>query len=350
MAAAGLYLSLGQIALYEGDYGRARAAFAACLPMLRTLGWRSTLADALVGLGDAARGHGDDREAEASYLEALTLYRQLGDHLAPVMVRVLCRLANMSLDHGDCTRAQAEVTESLRLARDASRVGASEIVEALEMRATLSALQDAAAKALKLAGAAAALRAHPHQREAASGQVGLERRSSYLPPSARSREAASGRATLEDKLALARQTLSGDEQATAWAEGQAMTAEQAVAYALDRLPPARGTPQSGRPSPAGIDDNLPARPARLRVVSNVPATARASRAERQAQALEYLRTGSPLTPRACASMLGVSVDTALRDLRELVDRGLAQATGTTRDRRYVLTGAATETTNRRAGQ
>jgi predicted ArsR family transcriptional regulator len=37
-------------------------------------------------------------------------------------------------------------------------------------------------------------------------------------------------------------------------------------------------------------------------------------------------------------MLGVSVDTALRDLRDLVDRGLVQAAGRTKDRVYALTG------------
>jgi glutamate synthase domain-containing protein 1 len=36
--------------------------------------------------------------------------------------------------------------------------------------------------------------------------------------------------------------------------------------------------------------------------------------------------------------VAVSVDTALRDLQELVDRGLVQAAGTTKDRRYVLAG------------
>jgi predicted ArsR family transcriptional regulator len=56
--------------------------------------------------------------------------------------------------------------------------------------------------------------------------------------------------------------------------------------------------------------------------------------------LEHLRTTGPLSPRAYATALAVSVDTALRDLHELVDRGLVQAAGTTRDRRYVLAGDA----------
>ena len=45
-----------------------------------------------------------------------------------------------------------------------------------------------------------------------------------------------------------------------------------------------------------------------------------------------------LSPRAYATALAVSVDTALLDLRELLDRGLVRAEGTTKNRRYVLAG------------
>jgi ATP-dependent DNA helicase RecG len=61
-----------------------------------------------------------------------------------------------------------------------------------------------------------------------------------------------------------------------------------------------------------------------------------SQAARQAWALAQLRTVGPLTARAYAAALGVSPNTALRDLRDLVARGLVQAHGTTNDRRYVL--------------
>ena len=57
-------------------------------------------------------------------------------------------------------------------------------------------------------------------------------------------------------------------------------------------------------------------------------------------AVEHLRTAGPLSPRAYATALAISGDTALRDLQELVNRGRVQATGTTKDRRYVLAGEA----------
>jgi tetratricopeptide (TPR) repeat protein len=69
-----------------------------------------------------------------------------------------------------------------------------------------------------------------------------------------------------------------------------------------------------------------------------PASARLSRPQRQAWVLERLRADGPLSPRAYARALAISVDTALLDLRELVGRGLVRAEGTTKDRRYVLAG------------
>jgi ATP/maltotriose-dependent transcriptional regulator MalT len=78
--------------------------------------------------------------------------------------------------------------------------------------------------------------------------------------------------------------------------------------------------------------------ARHGVAAVSPAGARLSRPDRHAWALDRLRAEGMLSPRAYARALGVSVDTALLDLRELVGRGLVRAEGTTRDRRYVLAG------------
>jgi predicted ArsR family transcriptional regulator len=75
-------------------------------------------------------------------------------------------------------------------------------------------------------------------------------------------------------------------------------------------------------------------------MAGAPANNRLLRAQRQAQPLEYLRTDGPLSPHAYATALGVSVDTVLRDLQELVDQGRVHATGTTKYRRYVLAGDA----------
>ncbi len=67
----------------------------------------------------------------------------------------------------------------------------------------------------------------------------------------------------------------------------------------------------------------------------VPLAARTP-GERHAWALDHLRTVGPLSPQAYAVALGISIDTAKRDLRELVAQGRVRAEGTTRDRRYSL--------------
>ena len=335
MCIAVVQLRLGQIALYEGDYERARTAFVACLPGLRVQGGRSFFADGVVRLADVAREQGDYGEATTLYAEGLAVYRELGDQWLPAIAWVLSRLAAIALEQGEWTAAHDHLVESLDIALATGHVGAPErapeLASALEVGAALAAVLSAPDRAVRLAGAAAALRAHLNWPAAAAAQ-----------------------ATLERRLTPARQALSTSEQATAWAEGQVMTPEQAIAYALAGLPAAHGTaprlagadeddagreqalrtPQSA--PPGTVDpENAPPPP---RVVTAAASGPRLSRTQRQAWAVAHLRAAGPLSPRAYARALAVSVDTALRDLQELVDRGVVQAAGTTRDRRYVLAG------------
>jgi hypothetical protein len=97
---------------------------------------------------------------------------------------------------------------------------------------------------------------------------------------------------------------------------------------------ALGTLQSAPPCDAAVQIR-PSLPAWQQIVAGAPAGSRLARTERQAWALEHLRTNGPLSPRVHAAFLAVSVDTALREVQELVDRGLVRLAGTTRDRRYV---------------
>jgi hypothetical protein len=108
---------------------------------------------------------------------------------------------------------------------------------------------------------------------------------------------------------------------------------------VDAFLRALGAQEGLRPAPATGGPRTPRR--RTRCASrHAPANKRLSRAQRQAWAVEHLRTAGPLSPRAYATALAISGDTALRDLQELVDRRRVQATGTTKDRRYVLAGEA----------
>ena len=219
MAGARARFSLGQVALYEGDYERARAAFVDCLPMLRAQRSQSFLADGLVSLADVARGQGDYGEATALYAEGLALYRAPEDRWLPAVAGVLSRLAAFAFERGEWAVAQAHLAQSLTIARDTGHVGAPvrapELAGVFEVGAALAAVQGAPGRAVRLAGVAAAQRAHLKRPATAAEQ-----------------------ATLEGRLTSARQVLSAAEHAAAWAEGQAMTPEQAIDYALEEPPPA----------------------------------------------------------------------------------------------------------------
>lgn len=323
VAAAMLRLSLGWIALYEGDYSLSRTAFTACLPVLRVLGWNTTLGDALIGLGDAARRQGDHQGAAALYAEAVALYRPVGDRLAPVLARALCRLAETNAEQGDWMAAESGATESLTLAQETSQMGSSEIMRALMVHAAVAAVRGMPARALRLAGAVAVIPTYRSPSGEGADRAPRERPLTYLPPSPHLSDAAVGRQPLVHHLTAARQALSADEQAAAWAEGQGMSAEVAIAYALDRLPPS---------------------------LSDVPSDLRLTRQERQERAMDHLEEQGWLSPRTYADLLGVSTDTALRDLTDLAHRGVVQAAGRTRDRRYVRTGEAFGRAIHRTGQ
>jgi tetratricopeptide (TPR) repeat protein len=215
MCAAMMELHLGRLALYEGKYERARTAFVACLPLLRELGWQSNAAEGLIRLADVARVQGHHAEATSLYTEALTLYHQLGDQWLPALAWVHSRLAALALELCEWKIATTHVVQSLAIARDTGWVGAPErppeLAGLLEVAAALLAVHRAPDRALRLAGAAAALRARLNRSLTADEQAALERR-----------------------LTPTRQALSAEEQAAAWAEGQAMTPEQAITYALEK--------------------------------------------------------------------------------------------------------------------
>jgi hypothetical protein len=300
--------------------------FVAHLSLMRALGWRTLVAQALGYLAYVARAQGDYQEATACYAEALTLYRHIGDHQSTTVAWVLSRLAAVALEQGEWAVAQTHLAESLALAQDARHDALREIADPPEVRAALAAddpaglssftatvlpgtletqaavaaVQGTPDRALRLAGAAAALRSRLNRPLAPAEQ-----------------------ATLERRLAPARQALSAEQQATAWAGGQAMTHEQAIADALMGLPSERG-PQ------------LPKPPERQRAATRKPPTQRLSRTERQTWVMQHLRMVGSVSPREYVAALGVERRTAVRDLRALAERGVVVAQGTTTDRRYVL--------------
>jgi tetratricopeptide (TPR) repeat protein len=173
---------LGNVAYAQGKYCRARTLYEACLALRRDLGERRGIAAELHSLGNVAIELGDHAEAAARHVESLDVYRTLGDQEGMV----------------NCLEGLAYVAY---------------------------ARSDAAAIHRYIAGLLAAVAA---QRKV----IGAP-----LPPSEQSRYDATVRAV--------RRTLGDKAFPAAWAEGQAMTLDQALTCALNGLgslpPPASQT-------------------------------------------------------------------------------------------------------------
>jgi hypothetical protein len=149
------------------------------------------------------------------------------------------------------------------------------------------------------------------------------------------------RTMIEEATRSCREQLGEEAWLAAWDAGQAMTVEQAIVYALEEssasTAPEYAPEEPSAPTvpPWGLASE-PSPFVAYEGTALAPPGRRLSRAERQAWALAHLRAAGSLSPRAYASALAVSVDTALNDLRELQAQDLVRAEGSTRDRRYVL--------------
>jgi uncharacterized protein (DUF2384 family) len=139
----------------------------------------------------------------------LELARAHQDGFRHVPLRLLGQLA---LDRGDLARAYDLLAESLVVARDWGKA-ARGVAPALALLASLAMAKDQPDRAMRLAGAAIALR-EAHQ--------------ARLQPTEAAR--------LQPHTSAARAVLGEAAAAAAWNEGHAMSLDQAVAYALDWPP------------------------------------------------------------------------------------------------------------------
>jgi tetratricopeptide (TPR) repeat protein len=200
--------ALGHVALWEGDLTTAEAQFSQGLGLARAHGDRWYAMMALEGLTSVARARGDAAGARSLLDQQLALDRALGDRMS--IGAVLGELAELDLKSPrlDAATARAYFRQALLALRDSGDV---RHVATLWGVAALASETGDPARALRLAGAADAL-------TAAAG----------LAPSV----AALRLAQIEE---VARQTLSPSKHAVAWASGQAMTLDEAVACAMEAL-------------------------------------------------------------------------------------------------------------------
>lgn len=204
---------LGASAYRQGNLERARQLLRESLAEQEEAGNRPMTLEVLVELGQVALAQGDLERAMEIVDEALAGSRSLGSEAGIVSSTRALRLAGqVARAQGQIEQARALLRESLAYARDRDVYLAVEVVESL---ASVLAAGGAGDIAARLWGAASAVR---------------EAQSWPLPPVARR--------DYDRDVAAARVQFGEATFAAAWAEGCAMTLEQAVAYELREVPDA----------------------------------------------------------------------------------------------------------------
>jgi predicted ATPase/class 3 adenylate cyclase/Tfp pilus assembly protein PilF len=198
---------LGDIASSQGQYAQARTYFQQALVVRRNQEYKGGMVRSLNALGHVALMLGDDEEARAAYKESLVLGRELGARAD--IFRSLTGLGEVAWQQGDLQRAETSFREALELY---NRLRSEELAVArcLWGVGQLAAATGKAERAARLWGAA----------EAVADAIGMR-----MEPI--------DRIPYDRTVAAVRAQLDEATFATAWIEGQVMSLEQAVAYALE---------------------------------------------------------------------------------------------------------------------
>jgi tetratricopeptide (TPR) repeat protein len=190
----------------QADYQRAKALFDECIDVSRELGDSWFNGAALNALGIMARWQGDDERATAFHTEGLAVMRAVGGkfNIAYTLQRYGL---NVAFAQGHYEEAVASFKESILLCREAHNRWMSE--ECLEGLAQVASAKKHYEHAARLFGAAEA------QRELIGWRFAPFEQASH-----------------DQWVTPARLALGTTAFATAWAEGRAMTLEQAIEYAV----------------------------------------------------------------------------------------------------------------------
>lgn len=197
--------NLGNVADLQGSYSAARRYHEEGVAIHRELRDPWGLSLSLTNLGNTLSHDGDDATARHHYEEALALRREIGDRRG--IAFTLSGLGNIALHQGDYATAGRLYAEGLSIRQKLGEKRGMAI--SLECFARLAIAQRQASRSVRLAGAADRLRT----------TIGAPR-----PPAERAEFALA--------LQALRAAMANAEYAAAWAEGQAMTLEQAIEYAL----------------------------------------------------------------------------------------------------------------------
>ena len=210
----GILDSLGVLASAKGDREQSLSFFRQAIALSRGIGNVRRNATSLGNLGIMVLMNGDPEQAMVLLEESLTLFQELGDSSNIAIGLMYSALA--SLTQGDHERVKSLSQESLKMLQKAE--DKHHIPDCLEIMAGGAAAQGLAQRAVRLWGAAGAMR---------------EDISAPLHPE--------DRKLLDPYLAMARSSLGEAAWQTTLAEGQAMMPERAIEYSLSAekrvLPP-----------------------------------------------------------------------------------------------------------------
>jgi tetratricopeptide (TPR) repeat protein len=197
-------LRLGYLAIDESNVSQAAALLQEALTLAHAIGDAHSVARAIVGLGVVAQRRGALDQAAAHYTEGLAQLRELDqDGLA---VHAVLYLAELALHQGDLVEAAAHYVESLELMANHSKRWW--VADCLAGFARIAARRGKLERAVRLSGAAAAL-------------------FDVIDDSPTFAE----RAHLDREVAVWRLQIGEDTFTQAWAAGQQMPLEQAIAEA-----------------------------------------------------------------------------------------------------------------------
>jgi tetratricopeptide (TPR) repeat protein len=207
---------LGKVTLDLGDEAAGLAMLAEGRRILRDLGDRDALSNNLQISSGIALARGDYAAARELLEEALVISYEMGGALAEMGAQAA--LGDLARAEGDLAAAHAHFADVLRLGRaNGARSFLGPVTVALRILAGLSVATGNPRRGVRIFGAEAATR----------GDVttwfsihvfGLRSDTS------------------EEDLLLARSTLDEATFAACWSEGQAMTLDEAIAYALEAVP------------------------------------------------------------------------------------------------------------------
>lgn len=306
----------GWISWEQGDYARSIILSRECLTLARALGDEACEVAALSSLGWATLlGDHLDRAATLSE-EAMALARRLGD--AGGVARTLLVPGMAAVVRREYGRATALHEESLLLAREAGDGVAAALSLGMGVFAALGGGDRRRAEALCKEALHRAPRPrvmivtafHLHASAALAGALKCPARAARLWASAKSLREYIGaalspveRRTYEPYIAEARAGLGEAAWKEAWAEGEAMTAEEAIRYAAtDEEPTTRRLRRTAPEKP-------PARP-----LSKAPAVL----TRRQREVAVLVARG--FTNRRISSEMAISENTVANHVAAILDR------------------------------